>query len=104
MMTPNSYQIQVQGHFDDALAEWFAPLSIANEPTGEATLTVPIRDQAELYGILLKLYNLNFTLIAVQRMPTRAGQFDSSGDPDPAHLSTQCSISHSTKEENHEHR
>jgi hypothetical protein len=58
---------------DSALAEWFAPLSIVNEPNGEATLTGPIRDQAELYGILMKLYNLNFTLIAVQRMPASAG-------------------------------
>jgi hypothetical protein len=30
----------------------------------------PLRDQAELYGVLLKLYNLNFTLIALQRVPT----------------------------------
>jgi hypothetical protein len=80
MKTPNRYQIQVQGHFDQALAEWFAPLNIANEANGEATLTGPIRDQAELYGILLKLYNLNFTLIAVQRTPPNAGQFDSSWD------------------------
>jgi hypothetical protein len=65
MKTPNSYQIQVQGHFDKALAEWFA-LSVANQRNGEAILTGAVRDQAELYGILLKLYNLNFTLIAVQ--------------------------------------
>jgi len=68
MKTPNSYQIQVQGHFDDALAEWFAPLCIANQPNGDTTLTGTVRDQVELFGILLKLYNLNFTLIAVQRL------------------------------------
>lgn len=66
MKTPNRYQIQVQGHFDEALTEWFAPLCIANQPNGDAILTGPVRDQAELFGILLKLYNLNFTLIAVQ--------------------------------------
>lgn len=65
--TPIPYQIRVQGHFDDSLVDWFAPLQVVNEPNGEATLTGPIRDQAELYGVLLKLYNLNFTLIAVQR-------------------------------------
>lgn len=69
MKTPNCYQIQVQSHFDEALAEWFTPLCIANQPNGEATLMGPVRDQAELYGILLKLYNLNFTLIAMQHMP-----------------------------------
>jgi hypothetical protein len=83
MKTPNSYQIQVQGHFDEALAEWFAPLSIANHPNGDATLTGLVRDQAELYGILLKLYNLSFTLIAVQPAPGRVWHFESSWDPRP---------------------
>ena len=62
---PSHYQIRVKGHFDQTLAEWFAPLVLINQPNGEATLTGPVRDQAELYGILLKLNNLNFTLIAV---------------------------------------
>lgn len=70
---PLIYQIRVQGHLSDRLSEWFAPLQIANEPAGEATLTGPLRDQAELYGVLLKLYNLNFTLIAVQRTVTTDG-------------------------------
>ena len=67
---PFTYQIRVQGHLGDMLREWFAPLHVSNEPSGEATLTGPMRDQAELYGVLLKLYNLNFTLIAVQRIAT----------------------------------
>lgn len=63
------YQIRVKGHFDRQLMEWFAPLTVANEPQGQALLTGPIRDQAELYGVLLKLYNLNFTLLAVLPAP-----------------------------------
>lgn len=70
---PLLYQIRVQGHLGDTLREWFAPLQVINEPTGEATLTGPMRDQAELYGVLLKLYNLNFTLIAVQRTAATQG-------------------------------
>jgi hypothetical protein len=81
MKTPISYQIQVQGHFDHVLVAWFAPLGIVNEANGEATLTGSIRDQAELYGILLKLYNLNFTLIAVQRIQATNGQCGSSSNP-----------------------
>ena len=63
---PSHYQIRVKGHFDQTLADWFAPLTLCNELNGEATLTGPVRDQAELYGILLKLNNLYFPLIAVQ--------------------------------------
>jgi hypothetical protein len=78
---PISYQIQVKGHLDSTLTDWFAPLTVENEPNGEAKLSGPVRDQAELYGILLKLYNLNFTLIAVQRMPAIAEHCDSSLAP-----------------------
>ena len=64
------YQIRVQGHLDCTLVEWFAPLTVTNEPAGEALLYGQLRDQAELFGLLLKLHNLNFTLLAVQREPT----------------------------------
>ncbi|MEZ4710110.1 MAG: hypothetical protein R3A44_23100 [Caldilineaceae bacterium] len=65
---PFTYQIRVQGHLGATLREWFEPLQVRNEASGEATLSGPMRDQAELYGVLLKLYNLNFTLIAVSRL------------------------------------
>lgn len=63
------YQIRVQGHLDSMLTDWFAPLKVINEPTGEAMLWGQLRDQAELLGLLLKLHDLNFTLLAVQRAP-----------------------------------
>jgi hypothetical protein len=63
------YQIRVKGHIDSALGEWFAPCTIANQASGEALLAGHIRDQAELFGILLKLYNLNFPLVSVQQLP-----------------------------------
>lgn len=65
-----AYQIRVQGHLDSTLADWLAPLVVINEPNGEALLWGQLRDQAELVGLLLKLHNLNFTLLAVQRVPT----------------------------------
>lgn len=68
MNKPIIYQIRIQEHLDDQWVEWFSPLVISNEPSGDATLTGPVRDQAELYSILLKLHNLNVTLIAVQRI------------------------------------
>lgn len=64
-----AYQIRVKGHITNGLCDWFAPLTIVNEPNGEALLTGPIRDQSELFGVLLKLFNLNFTLLAVQSAP-----------------------------------
>lgn len=65
-----TYQIRVQGHLDSTLNDWLAPLVVINEPSGEALLWGQLRDQAELFGLLLKLHNLNFTLLVVQRGPT----------------------------------
>jgi len=63
------YQIRVQGHLDSTLDNWLEPLRVINEPMGEALLWGQLRDQAELLGLLLKLHNLNFTILAIQRTP-----------------------------------
>jgi len=60
-----NYQIRVKEHVDNDWAEWFSPLTIVNEPNGEATLTGPIVDQAALHGFLDKVFDLNLTLLAV---------------------------------------
>jgi hypothetical protein len=49
------YEIRVKGH-----------LVIHNEPNGETTLTGPVRDQAELHGLLTKVRDLNLTLLGVK--------------------------------------
>ena len=68
MSEPLVYQIRIKGHLDETWIEWFAPLQIVNEPNGEATFTGPVRDQSELHGLLDKVFNLNLTLLAVNRI------------------------------------
>ena len=68
MNLPTIYQIRVKDHIDDGWAEWFAPLLIANQPNGEATFTGSVRDQAELHGLIDKVFNLNLTLLAVNQI------------------------------------
>lgn len=68
MSKPIVYQIRIQEQLDEQWAEWFSPLLIHNEPTGDTTLSGPIRDQAELLGLLMKVLNLNLTLVAVNRI------------------------------------
>jgi hypothetical protein len=68
MRLPTIYQIRVKDHIDDEWAEWFAPLQIANNSNGEATFTGPVRDQAELHGLLDRVFELNLTLLAVSRI------------------------------------
>lgn len=61
------YQIRVKAHLDETWIDWFSPLFVVNETNGEATLIGVIRDQTELAGVLNKVFDLNLTLLAVNR-------------------------------------
>jgi hypothetical protein len=61
------YQLQVREYLDDELAVWFSPFTINHEPNAATTLTGAVRDQAELHGVLLKIRDLNLTLVFVVR-------------------------------------
>ena len=62
------YQIRIKDHLDESWISWFSPLVVVNEANGEAILTGAIRDQAELHGLLDKVFDLNCTLLAVNRI------------------------------------
>jgi hypothetical protein len=68
MNIPTIYEIRVEGHLSGRWSAWFAPLVIKNEANGESTLTGPVRDQAELHGLLHKVRDLNLTLLALRRI------------------------------------
>jgi hypothetical protein len=59
------YSIRVGGRLDDRWSAWFGGLALAYEPDGTTTLTGPVVDQAELYGLLLKVRDLGLPLLAV---------------------------------------
>lgn len=59
------YQFRVREALDDELMAWFSPLTLAHEPDGVTILTGPMRDQAELHGVLIKIRDLNLTLLSV---------------------------------------
>ena len=67
MNRPSIYQIHIQEHLNAQWAEWFDPLVIQHQPNGQTLLVGPVRDQAELLGILSKVSNLNLTLLAVNQ-------------------------------------
>lgn len=67
-MVTTSYQIKVKGHLDPRWSEWFDGLSISHEADGSTLLSGLVVDQAALYGILLKLHDLNLPLLSVSRV------------------------------------
>jgi len=78
-MTPNpdtdkpaTYEIRVQGRLDASWSNWFNGMAIASEGTsGDSpvtTLTGLVADQSALRGILERIWNLNLTLLSVNRV------------------------------------
>jgi hypothetical protein len=68
METSAIYEIRIKEQLGVQWAEWFAPLVIHHTQAGGATLVGPICDQAALHGILVKLRDLNLTLLGVNKL------------------------------------
>lgn len=64
------YQIVIQGVINDRWSEWFNGLEITSHRAANGNLVTilrgPVADQAALRGILVRLWDLNAILIAVQ--------------------------------------
>ena len=67
---PIVYCIRVSVHLDVGWSEWFERMEITYAKNGDTLLTGPIKDQAMLYGVLMKLHNLGLPLISV--MPAQS--------------------------------
>lgn len=59
------YEIRVQEELDDNLTAWFNPVEVDHSLEDATRLTVSVRDQAELHGLLIKVRDLNLTLISL---------------------------------------
>ena len=70
MTTPALYRIRVKDHLDRNWSQWFEGLTITHEPNGETVMAGPVRDQAALFGVLMKVRDLGLTLISVNRIAT----------------------------------
>jgi hypothetical protein len=82
------YEIQVEGELDQSWEQWLDGLTIGAEPTGRqplhaakpaelrgdqesairTTLSGAVADQAALRGLLCRLWDLNLTIVSVQRI------------------------------------
>jgi len=65
-----AYEIRVKGHLDQRWSEWFDGMTITNVENGETIISGSLPDQAALHSMLVKVYNLNLTLISVSRIET----------------------------------
>jgi hypothetical protein len=70
MAKPQRYQIRVEGHLNPNWSEWLDGMKINQEPGDLTLLYGPVRDQAALFGILIKVRDMGLNLISVNRVET----------------------------------
>jgi hypothetical protein len=61
------YEIRVKGHLPQDWSAWFEGLTITHDPNGDTVLAGPLRDQAALFGVMVKVRDLGLTLISVNQ-------------------------------------
>jgi hypothetical protein len=66
----HAYHIRVEGRLDERWSGWFNGLVVRLESVDPpvTSLSGPVVDQASLRGILIRIWNLNLTLISVNRV------------------------------------
>lgn len=68
----NAYQITIEGNLDLNWSTWFNRMEVSYQDGNSITiLTGPVADQAELRGILNKIWDLNRTIISMTRLQDR---------------------------------
>ena len=65
-----AYAIRVKGHLDQRWSAWFDGMTITHVENGDTIISGSLLDQAALHSLLVKVYNLNLTLISVSRIET----------------------------------
>jgi hypothetical protein len=67
---PTKYVIRIGNHLDFHWEQWFEGMTIKHTGDGQTILSGDVVDQSALHGLLVKIRNLNLTLISVQKIET----------------------------------
>jgi hypothetical protein len=67
-VSQNTYEIRIKGRVSRALLDSFEGMESDLEPV-ETVLHGPVRDQAELHGVIDRIQALGLELIEVRRLP-----------------------------------
>ena len=64
----STYRIRIKGILDSSFADWLGKMSRIPQENNETVLIGQFADQAALRGLLDQLWNLNFTILYLERM------------------------------------
>jgi hypothetical protein len=62
----------LKGHLDPKWSDWFEHMALSTEG-GVTVLKGPVADQAALHGLLIRIRDLNLTLLSVERIEANPG-------------------------------
>ncbi len=68
MLEVTNVEIRLGDMLDERWAAHFEPFKLASTETG-TRLTGPVHDQAELFGLLLRIRDLGLRLVSVNPVP-----------------------------------
>jgi hypothetical protein len=72
LWTPATYRITVEGHVDETWSDRLGGMRITTrtraDKTTVTTLVGPMRDQAQLSGVLNTLYELHLPILSVENL------------------------------------
>lgn len=64
----NTYRIRVKETLDCHIGDWMSNLTLTPQENGETLIVGSFTDQPALRGFLEQLWNLNITVITVERI------------------------------------
>jgi len=67
-------EIKIKGRLEEHWSKWFEGLAFKHEDDGTTILSGPLPDQAALHSILLKIRDMNLTLISVTQSESNPDQ------------------------------
>jgi hypothetical protein len=65
---PTKYRIRIKETLDRRFADWLGDLAVIPQENGETLLVSSFTDQPALRGFLDQLWNLNLSVITVERI------------------------------------
>ena len=66
---PTLYEIKIKGEIDERRwRRWFEGMDLTLSETGDTTITGPVTDQAQLYGMLSRLRDMALPLVSVRAL------------------------------------
>jgi hypothetical protein len=70
----NTYSIRIEGVLTHSIPGWLDSITIIPRENSETELTGSFTDQAALRGFINQLWNLNFTVLTIERIEKDPGE------------------------------